>query len=352
MPDASDAQPRRVTLADVAREAGCSVPAASKALAGKPHVAADTRERVLHAAAQLGFRRRPVRHPQRENMIVAAFDGFGSVYSGELFSGALATATESGVEVLTQLLRRGKGVDAVVLDRLLATEARGALIVTSTIEPEFLRAAREADFPIVTVDSKSRVDDRVVSIGATNWAGGAMATTHLLDLGHRRIGYIGVDHDSDFGLERFAGYRSALERAGVPFDERLTYPGDTEYETGFAIGRSLARDSTPPTGVVCICDAVALGVIEGARRGGLRTPDDLSVVGFDDIPPAKWMSPPLTTVRQPMRRMGGVAVRTLLRMIEGREPDSHHVQLATSLVERGTTSPPAALREQDTESAD
>lgn len=331
----------RATLADVAREAGCSVPVASKALAGKPHVAAETRDRVLAAAGRLDFRRRAsAPSTATRNAVVAAFDGFGSVYSSELFSGVLATATESGVEVVTQLVRRGRAVDPVTLDRIRSTGARGAVVVTSAIGPEFLLAARNAEFPIVVVDPKSRVDDHVVSVGATNWAGGAMATNHLLDLGHRRIGFVGVASDSDFVFERFAGYRSALERAGLAFDERLGYVGDTEYDTGFAIGQRIAQDPAPPTGLVCVCDAVALGVIEGARRGGLRTPDDLSVVGFDDISPAKWMSPPLTTVRQPLRRMGGVAVRTLLRLSEGREPDSHHVQLATTFVERGTTAPP------------
>ena len=91
---------------------------------------------------------------------------------------------------------------------------------------------------------------------------------------------------------------------------------------------------------MCLCDAVALGVIEGARRSGLRTPERLSVVGFDDLQPAHWSSPALTTVRQPLRRMGGLAVRTLLRMSEGDEPDSSQIQLATSLVVRSSTAPP------------
>lgn len=334
----------RPTLEEVARAAGCSLATASKALAGRPEVAVATRARVHEAAKSLGYERRPrtlVSQPRRRSLL-AAFDGFGSVYSAEVLEGALAAATKAGVEMIVGLTptENEGGVDAAWLEQRAASGVLGILVVTATLADGVDETAGQLGVPVVCVDAKSRGHESITTIRSTNWAGAALGTQHLVDLGHRRIAFAGVNASLDFALERYAGYRSALERSGIEPDPALAFPGDTDYSTGFAIGTRIARSPRPPSAIMCLCDAVALGVIEGARRSGLRTPERLSVVGFDDLQPAHWSSPALTTVRQPLRRMGGLAVRTLLRMSEGHEPDSSQIQLATSLVVRSSTAPP------------
>lgn len=335
----------RPTLEEVAEAAGCSLATASKALAGRPEVAVATRVRVHAAAVELGYERRPralAAQPKRRT-ILAAFDGFGSVYSASVLEGAMAAAAKADVEVvvgLTPTVEEG-GVDAAWLERRAATGVLGILLVTALLADGLHETTERLGVPVVCVDAKSRDLGSIVTVGSASWAGAALGTQHLIDLGHERIAFAGVNKDFDFALERYAGYRSALERSGIEPDPTLAFPGDTEYSTGFAIGTRIARSPRPPTAIMCLCDAVALGVIEGARRSGLRTPERLSVVGFDDLQPAHWSSPALTTVRQPLRRMGALAARTLLRMADGHEPDSTRIQLATSLVVRSSTAPPA-----------
>lgn len=324
--------------------AGCSLATASKALAGRPEVAVATRARVHAAATELGYERRPralaAQAPRRT--LLAAFDGFGSVYSAEVLRGALAAATKADVEVVVGLTPTAEegGVNPTWLEERAAAGVLGVLLVTAPLAERVDRAAETLGLPVVCVDAKSRDLGSLVSVGSTSWAGAALGTQHLIDLGHERIAFAGTNTAFDFALERYAGYRSALERAGLTPDPALAFPGDTEYGAGFAIGTRIARSPRPPTAIMCVCDAVALGVIEGARRSGARTPERLSVVGFDDLQPAHWSSPALTTVRQPLRRMGALAARTVLRMAEGHEPDSPRIQLATSLVVRSSTAPP------------
>ncbi len=133
------------------------------------------------------------------------------------------------------------------------------------------------------------------------------------------------------------GYRAALEAAGVPVPDEYQHTGDFRYQDGITGGAALLDLPARPTAVFAGSDETAAGVIEAARARGLRVPDDLSVVGFDDTEVARLSSPPLTTVRQPLREMGGVALRTALRLAAGEKLDSHHVELATELIVRGST---------------
>jgi LacI family transcriptional regulator len=183
----------------------------------------------------------------------------------------------------------------------------------------------------------------VTSVGSTNFAGGLAATEHLLSLGHRRIAYLGGPAASACNQARMQGYRAAMDAAGAPVPEGYVRAGEFGYEDGFVGGAVFLDLPQPPTAVFAGSDETAAGVIEAARARGLRIPEDLSVVGFDDSQVAWFSSPPLTTVRQPLQEMGGVALRTALRLANGEKLDSHHVELATELVVRRSTAPPSAL---------
>jgi LacI family transcriptional regulator len=180
----------------------------------------------------------------------------------------------------------------------------------------------------------------VTSVGSTNFAGGLLATQHLLDLGHRQIAYLGGPAAAACNQARMHGYRGAMEAEGAPVPDEYVRTGRFSYEHGIAGGAALLDLPQPPTAVFAGSDETALGVIEAARARGLRIPEDLSVVGFDDTPVARLAAPPLTTVRQPLREMGAVAVRTALRLAAGERAYSHHVELATELVVRQSTARP------------
>ena len=176
-------------------------------------------------------------------------------------------------------------------------------------------------------------------MGATNWAGGLAATEHLLSLGHRRIGMITGPTRllMQPGQARWLPFR--LERAGLTVDPALIKYGDFEHEGGFARAVELLDLPERPTAIFAGSDQKAFGVYEAARQRGLRIPDDLSVVGFDELPVSRWVSPPMTTVRQPLVEMGGAAAQMIGELIDGLPLRSNRMELSTELIVRESTAP-------------
>jgi LacI family transcriptional regulator len=214
------------------------------------------------------------------------------------------------------------------------------IVVTGAVASGHVDALALTRLPVVVLDAMSLPRVEVSSVGSTNFAGGMTATQHLLALGHRRIGYVGGLPGSGCNQARLHGYRAALENAGIAPDPALVHNERFSYDVGLRAGAHLLDLSDRPTAVVGASDTIALGLLEAARRRGLRIPGDLSVTGFDDTELARMAAPPLTAVRQPLREMGRVAVKTVLQMAAGEALDSHHVELATELVVRNTTGPP------------
>ena len=167
------------------------------------------------------------------------------------------------------------------------------------------------------------------------------ATEHLILLGHKRIGFVAGPPRLLCSRARLDGYRAGLEAAGIEADTDLIRPGDFYHESGFQGAAALLDLPAPPTAIFASSDQMAFGVYEAVRQRGLRIPNDISVVGFDDLPEARWSSPPLTTVRQPLSEMGMVAARTVLRLAQGEEIESPRVELATQLVVRDSTANPS-----------
>jgi LacI family transcriptional regulator len=211
------------------------------------------------------------------------------------------------------------------------------ILVTSELTMPELDQVREESIPLVVVDPANMPDPDVPSVGATNWAGGLAASDHLLRLGHHRIATITGPADYLCSRARVDGYRSALERAGRNFDETMVRNGDFHHEGGFRCGGELLDLAEPPTAIFAGSDQQALGVYEAARQRGLRIPEDLSVVGFDDLPTARWVSPPLTTIRQPLADMGRMGAEMLGSLIDGVALRSKRVELATELIVREST---------------
>jgi LacI family xylobiose transport system transcriptional regulator len=225
---------------------------------------------------------------------------------------------------------------------LLARRPTGVIVAHMGFTPEQHGLLAASGIPLVALDPTSEPMRPVPSVTAGNRHGAIAAAQHLLDLGHTRIGMITGPLERLNARDRLAGARAALEAAGVPLEERLIRSGMWfSFEEGTALGAELLRLADPPTAVLCGNDMQALGVYEAARLAGLAVPGDLSVVGFDDITYARWCGPAMTTVRQPFTEMGAAAARMLLEQVAGEPATRTRIELATTLVVRGSTAPPA-----------
>jgi LacI family transcriptional regulator, galactose operon repressor len=340
------ARASRATLATVAESAGVSVATVSKVLNGRSDVAPTTRARVQALLEQHDYVAAAPRHPRAaaDRTVQMEFDDHLNAYAAEIIQGAIEAGADLGVSVVVSLRPGGRKAPrprGATWARDLAALGRQAFIaVTSDLTTAHLTALSRARLPLVVIDPMNLPRARVTSIGSTNFAGGLTATQHLLDLGHRRVAYLGGRAGAACDQARMHGYRAAMETAGIPVPPDYIQPGNFLYPDGMAAAAALLDLRCRPTALFAANDVSAVAAIEAARTRGLRVPQDLSVVGFDDTQVARMSSPPLTTIRQPLREMGGVALRTALRLAAGERIDSNHVELATELVVRASTAAP------------
>ena len=211
--------------------------------------------------------------------------------------------------------------------------ADGLLLVLPRDPGAYIETLRRRRFPYVLIDHQG-IDEEGPSVGATNRSGGYTAARYLIELGHRRIGFITGSLDMGCSTDRLAGYRDALAEHGVRFDPLLVREGDFQQPDGYRGGRELLALPEPPTAIFASNDVMAFGVMEAVRECGLRIPADVSIIGFDDIPQASHVHPHLTTVRQPLEQMGRIATRMLLEQIGNPETEAVRVELPTELIVR------------------
>jgi LacI family transcriptional regulator len=256
----------------------------------------------------------------------------------EVIRGVTEAAGELDVDVIVGPALHASP-DQEWVRRILAADRKGVVLVTSSLSEDHWRRLRDAKVPVVVIDPID-VPTEVPAIGSMNWAGGLDATEHLLRLGHRRIGVLGGLQDALCARARVHGYHAALDAAGIPADAALIRYGDFDYDLAYQHGLELLAVEPRPTAVFATNDLQAFGMMQAARVRHLRVPDQLSVVGFDDQPAARWATPPLTTVRQPLAEMGRAALRSADRLASGDGLDTIRVELATELVIRDSTAPP------------
>lgn len=327
----------RATISDVARAAGVSVPTVSKVVNGRYGVAEATSKRVLDVVKELGYETSLVASSLRRRrtdvigILVAEFESF----SVELLKGISAAAVGTGYELLAySSLAAGSsqaGWERKSLSRLAGTLIDGAIIVTPTL------LMPTTSIPVVAIDPHTGPGGPS-TINSDNVGGARIATKHLIDLGHRRIAHIRGRSDLASAELREAGYRESLKEAGIPFDPELVRDGGYKAALTADSAHELLTRPDRPTAVFAANDMSALGVIAVARELGLRVPEDLSVIGFDDIPEAARSTPPLTTLAQPLHDLGAQALRMLIELLDGKEVPSH-VQLPAELIVRASTGP-------------
>jgi LacI family transcriptional regulator len=326
-------------MQQVAAEAGVSVSTVSKVINGRYGVSSETVENVTAVINRLGYEASLVARSLRNTrtnvigVLVADFEPF----STEVLKGAADAIRGTGFELVAY--SAGGRVDEHVgwerryLSRVMGTLVDGAVLVTPTVTDV------QYDGPVVAVDPHTGRSS-LPTVAADNLQGARLAVDHLIGLGHRRIGMITGRPDLISAELRERGYREALGAAGIAVDESLLRLGAFDPDVARAAARELLTLPEPPTAIFAANDSTALATLEVAAALGVDVPGRLSVVGFDNVPESALGVPPLTTVQQPMRRMGHDAVAMLVALIAGADLDDTHVTLETTLVQRQTTGAP------------
>ena len=325
-----------VTIVDVAREAGVSYTTVSRVLNDKGNVKPETRERVLTAMTRLGYvvdQRARSLAGGRSQVIGLLVHDVGTSYIGEIIRGIDAELASAQYDLLLYTTHRRKTKESAHVITLTRGMADGLLLVLPRDPGAYLEILRQLRFPHALVDHRGG-DEKAPAVAAANWRGAYKATEYLIGLKHRRIGFITGAMDQICAQDRLAGYKTALTDHGITFDPELVYEGDFFQPQGYAGASALLELPHPPTAIFASNDVSAFGAMEAVREHGLRIPDDVSMVGFDDILQAVHVHPPLTTVRQPLEEMGRTATRMLLEYIQDPQRPIERVELPTGLVIR------------------
>ncbi len=333
---------RGVTIAAIASAAGVSVPTVSKVLNGREGVSPATREQVKQLLEEHGYARRG-RVRRSSGLVDFVISDLDTQWATALLRGAQAEAARLGKDLVVTTTH-GKPVGTPDwVEHLAERGSDGVVLVVS----ELLDAARQElqrlNTPIVLVDPVRTGSASLSTVVATDWAGGRDATDHLLGLGHRRIGFVTGPPEQECHLDRLDGYRAALLRSGLTPDPALVRHGNSLVSGGIRHGADLLALPDRPTAIISGSDEQAYGVYQAARKLGLRVPDDVSVVGFDDVDLCQWVSPQLTTVRQPLADMAREATRMVIELSRDGVRPASRLELATTVVVRQSTAAPAGL---------
>ena len=338
---ARDSHARRVTVADIAAAAGVSRATVSKVLNGRSDVAAETRALIARLLDEREYvptkRTKGTPLAAGGGLIEMLFNDAATPWAVEMIRGTEETARAARAGVVVSTLGGGSNPGQRWVEDVARRRSRGLILALSQLSAGDQRLIAKLGVPAILVDPVGDVDTDFPSIGSDNWGGGMAATRHLIELGHQRIGTIAGPLRFLCSQARLAGYRAALERAGIPADERLIAPGDFHYRAAYESALALLDLADPPTAIFAANDEQALAVYAAAHQRGLRIPEHLSVIGFDDVPMSQWVTPPLTTVRQPITELAALATRTVLDGgdLGGGLPG--RVELPTTLVVRGST---------------
>jgi LacI family transcriptional regulator len=328
------------TLIELATAAGVSKMSASRAVNLQPGVSRETREKILTLAAEMGYvanRTAQKLTSGRSGVIGLLAADLDHPFISALVSGAVRAAAVAGHEVLIYSL---PGIDrrptANVLQ--LLQQFTDGVIAVLPYQFGFVEGLAAAKIPVITIDHH-REHAEFPSIAADSYGGARSAMEHLASLGHKRVAFITGDEHMGSARDRHRAYDEAVAIYGLEKDPKLVIPGDYTSRGGRDAGQKLLKLKKLPTAIFASNDMTAFGAMSVLQAAGLRIPEDISIVGFDDLPEASQVHIPLTTVRQPIAEMGRAAVNSLLAVIAGLDVAPQHVSLPTVLVVRDTTAP-------------
>lgn len=329
----------RPTIEDVARIAQVSIATVSRCLHRPEVVSADTRDRVMAAVAQTGYTLNTAAQglrQRRSNTVLVVVPDIGNTFFSEVLSGIEAVARAAGLTMLIGDTGFARDREEALVRYLVNGRADGALLLVEPLEDWFgLRAANAKGVAPVVMISEPGPQPGALSVSIDNEGAAHAAVRHLTEAGHRRIAHLSGPGNTGLTALRQTGYARALVEAGLPADPALVLPGDFGLESGRAAFARFAALDPRPTAIFCANDETAMGFIAAAHLAGVRVPQDVSVVGFDDIHFAQAFLPALTTIRQPRAEMGAAAMRLLLDVLAGEAPVS--VRLPWEMVVREST---------------
>lgn len=326
-------------LREIAKRASVSLSTVSRALSGHPHVRPETRRRVLEAARELNYdvgRLRKDRVSLSHPLLALLLPDVTTPFYSQMLHSVHQAVFARGADLVLYV---GTGYSpSQVIERVAqARHLSGIIVVTPRhAEDENLKKLG-AELSVVVLDHRAE-GSGFPHVTVDNLRAAHRAVTHLVERGRRRIGMITGPLHIQSAMDRLRGYRLALEEAGTPFDPDLVKEGNFHQHTGYEITRAWIDSGKPlPDALFCANDLMAIGALQALRERGLCVPDDIALVGFDDLPLAEAVDPPLTTVAQPIQEMAETAVRLVMRLIQGEELDVHRVVLEAHLVVRAST---------------
>jgi LacI family transcriptional regulator len=326
---------RTVTIQDVAQKAKVSVSTVSRVLNGKADVASETQDRILSVIDDLGYTTNLAARSMRshkKNLVGLIMPDIAYPFAIEVMKGVNRAIAESEFDLLVyttgDVRKSGRASHEQKYVSLLTNSISDGVIIVAPVAGEF-----SIDAPIVSIDPLAS-NPNYPSVHATNYQGAVEAMNYLLGLGHKRIGFISGRAELESSNRRLMGYRDALNKAGISIDDELIAAGDYTTETGVSCARKLLALENAPTAIFASNDQMAIGVFQVAEELGIRIPDDLSVIGFDNITESKYMG--LTTVDQFISEMGYVATQMLIKIINGTPLDEQTYQMQTQLLIRNS----------------
>ncbi len=329
------------SVKDIARIAQVSHSTVSRALSNSPRVKSETIERIKRIAEESGYRASAVGRSlatRRTRTIGVVVTTISDLFAAGVVTGIEEVASDHGYSVFLANSNADPSREVRVVRSFEERRVDGIIVTASRVGALHVPALSQMRVPIVLLNNQ-HPSEFVHSVMIENTAATREATQRLIELGHRRIAYIGDWNGSTSDTERFGGYRQAMEGAGMPFRPELVVHGDGTPEGGIRACGHLLGYSQPPTAIVAYDDMTALGVIRKIFDSGLRIPGDVSVIGFDDLSIAQYMEPPLTTVRQPMPQMGRLAMEAMIDLLGGSEA-THNIRVRGELIVRASIGPP------------
>ena len=331
---------RQVSIKDIAQVAQVSHPTVSRALRNSPLVKPETAERIRLIADKMGYRANAVARGlvTRKSMTIGVVvTTIADPFIGEVVSGIEELANDHGYSVILANCNADPDREIRVVQAFQERRVDGILVTSSRVGSLYIPILSQSKVPIVLINNE-HAGEFVYSVMIDNIAASQLAVGHLIELGHQRIAYIGDRLGFQSDTERFTGFRQAMAEQEYPCPAELMVQGDGKPDGGrLAVDKFMAL-ATPPTAVFCYNDLTAVGALSGFRAHGVRVPEDVSIVGFDDLPIASYTDPPLTTIRQPKQQMGRVAMEMLLNLFH-ELPGQTNLKMAGELIVRSSTAP-------------
>jgi LacI family repressor for deo operon, udp, cdd, tsx, nupC, and nupG len=316
-----------VSIKDIAQAAGVSHSTVSRALSDSPLVKAETKARIQRLAQEMGYSPDAIARSlvtQQTRTVGIVVTTITDPFVAQVVQGIEDTAHENDYSVILASSAAEPERELAAVEMLRAKRVDSLIVTSSRVGALYLEYLERIGVPVVLINNHNAQSGRYIfSVSVDNHHGGYLATCHLVERGHRRIAYVSGPADHSDDAARMAGYQQALHESGIALDPTLVVPGDGCIGGGERALAGLFSLTSPPTAVFCYNDMTAIGLLSAAQQAGLSVPEDLAVVGFDNIPFASHVSPPLTTIAQPQRDMGRQAMDMALALMSaGDSPTS------------------------------